>query len=213
MDTVVGVMKDFKFMSFREAVTPVFIAIDQRYINNFPNYSVLLSKGNISSQLSEMEKVWKSVMPGEYPMEFEFINDRLNVMYAKDEQLGKAISAFSIVAFILVVLGILGQVFQICINKIKEIGIRKVNGATLLDIFKIINYRFVIWLLAAFIIASPMAYKLMQKWLENFAYKTNLDWWVFASTGLATLAFVVTIVTLQSWNTATRNPVEALRYE
>ncbi len=211
--TVVGVMKDFKFMSFREAVAPVFIAIDQRYINNFPNYSVRLSKGNISSQLSEMEKVWKSVMPGEYPMEFEFINDRLNVMYAKDEQLGKAISAFSIVAFILVVLGILGQVFQICINKIKEIGIRKVNGATLLDIFKIINYRFVIWLLAAFIIASPMAYKLMQKWLENFAYKTNLDWWVFASTGLATLAFVVTIVTLQSWNTATRNPVEALRYE
>ena len=98
--TVVGVMKDFKFMSFREAVTPVFIAIDQRYINNFPNYSVLLSKGNISSQLSEMEKVWKSVMPGEYPMEFEFINDRLNVMYAKDEQLGKAISAFSIGAFI-----------------------------------------------------------------------------------------------------------------
>ena len=211
--TVVGVMKDFKFMSFREAVTPVIIAIDQRYINNFPNYSVRLSKGNISSQLSEMKKVWKSVMPEEYSMEFEFIDDRLNVMYAKDEQLGKAISSFSIIAFILVMLGILGQVFQTCINKTQEIGIRKVNGATLLDIFKIINYRFIIWIFAAFIIASPIAYKLMQKWLENFAYKTSLDWWVFALTGLGTFAFVVTIVTLQSWNTATRNPVEALRYE
>ena len=211
--TIVGVMKDFKFMSFREAVTPVIIAIDQQYINNFPNYSIRLSKGNISSQLSEIENVWKSVVPEEYPMEFEFIDDRLNVMYAKDEQLGKAISSFSIIAFILVMLGILGQVFQICITKTKEIGIRKVNGATLLDIFKIINYRFIIWVLVAFIIASPIAYNLMQKWLENFAYKTTLDWWVFALAGVGTFAFVVTIVTLQSWDTARRNPVEALRNE
>jgi putative ABC transport system permease protein len=211
--TIVGVMKDFKFMSFREAITPVVVAIDHRYINNFPNYSIRLSKGNISSQLSELKKVWKSVMPEEYPMEFEFIDDRLNVMYAKDEQLGKAISTFSIIAFILVMLGILGQVFQICINKTKEISIRKVNGAKLLDIFKIINYRFVVWVLAAFIIASPIAYKLMQKWLENFAYKTTLDWWVFILAGVGTFAFVVIIVTLQSWNTARRNPIEALRYE
>ncbi len=211
--TIVGVMKDFKFMSFREAVTPVIIAIDHRYINNFPNYSIRLSNGNISSQLSAIKKVWKSVMPEEYTMEFEFIDDRLNVMYAKDEQLGKAISSFSVTAFILVLLGILGQVFQICINKTKEIGIRKVNGATLLDIFKIINYRFVIWVLTAFIIASPIACKLMQKWLENFAYKTTLDWWVFALAGVGTFAFAVTIVTLQSWNTARRNPMEALRYE
>lgn len=211
--TIVGVMKDFKFMSFRETITPVIIAIDQTYINNFPNYSVRLSEGNISSQLSEMEKVWKSVIPDEYPMEFEFIDDRLNVMYAKDEQLGKAISAFSIVAFILVMLGILGQVFQICLNKTKEIGIRKVNGAKLLDIFKIINYRFVVWVLVAFIMALPIAYKLMQKWLENFAYKTTLDWWVFALAGVGTFTFVVTIVTLHSWNTARRNPIEALRYE
>jgi putative ABC transport system permease protein len=211
--TIVGVIKDFKFMSFREAITPVVVAIDHRYINNFPNYSIRLSKGNISSQLSELKKVWKSVMPEEYPMEFEFIDDRLNVMYAKDEQLGKAISAFSIIAFILVMLGILGQVFQICINKSKEIGIRKVNGAKLLDIFKIINYRFAVWVLVAFIIASPIAYKLMQKWLENFAYKTTLDWWVFTLAGVGTFAFVVTIVTVQSWNTARRNPIEALRYE
>ena len=211
--TIAGVMKDFKFMSFREAITPVVVAIDHRYINNFPNYSIRLSKGNISSQLSELKKVWKSVMPEEYPMEFEFIDDRLNVMYAKDEQLGKAISSFSIIAFILVMLGILGQVFQICINKTKEIGIRKVNGAKLLDIFKIINYRFVVWVLTAFIIASPIAYKLMQKWLENFAYKTTLDWWVFILAGVGTFAFVVTIVLLQSWNTARRNPIEALRYE
>ena len=211
--TIVGVIKDFKFMSFREAVSPVIIAIDHQYINNFPNYSIRLSEGNISTQLSEMEKIWKSVVPEEYPMEFEFFDDRLNVMYAKDEQLGKAVSAFSIIAFILMLLGVLGQVFQTCINKIREIGIRKVNGATLLDIFKIINYRFIIWVFVAFIIASPIAYKLMQKWLESFAYKTSLDWWVFALTGLVTFAFVVIIVTLQSWNTAKRNPVEALRYE
>jgi putative ABC transport system permease protein len=152
-------------------------------------------------------------MPEEYSMEFEFIDDRLNVMYVKDEQLGKAISSFSIIAFILVMLGILGQVFQICISKAKEIGIRKVNGATLLDIFKIINYRFVVWVLAAFLIATPIAFILMQKWLENFAYKTTLDWWVFALAGVGTFVFVVTIVTLQSWNTTMRNPIEALRYE
>jgi putative ABC transport system permease protein len=211
--TVVGIMKDFKFMSFREAITPVIIAIDKRYINNFPNFSVRLSKGNIASQLSEIEKVWKSVMPAEYQMEFEFIDDRLNVMYAKDEQLGKAISVFSIVALILMMLGIIGQVFQICINKTKEIGIRKVNGAKLVDIFKIVNYRFVVWVSLAFILASPIAYKLMQKWLENFAYKTTLDWWVFVLAGVGTFIFVVTIVILQSWNTARKNPIVSLRYE
>jgi putative ABC transport system permease protein len=211
--TVAGVMKDFKFMSFRESVTPVIIVIDQTYINNLPNYSVRLSAGNLSFQLSEMKKAWKTVMPDEYPMEFEFIDDRFKVMYAKDEQLGEAISSFSTVAFILVMLGILGQVSQICNNKTKEIGIRKVNGARLTDVLKIINKRFVIWVLAALITASPIAFLLMKKWLENFAYKTTLDWWVFVLAGALTFTFVVTIVTLQSWSTVRKNPVDALRYE
>ncbi len=211
--TIVGVMKDFRFMSFREAVTPVVVAIDHRYINNLPNYSIRLSSGNLSSQLSEMKRVWKSVVPDEYPMEFEFIDDRLRVMYAKDEKLGKAISSFTIIAFILVMLGILGQVFQICTNKIKEIGIRKVNGAKVAEVLAMLNKDFVKWVAIAFVIACPIAYYAMNKWLENFAYKTTLSWWIFALAGVLALGIALLTVSWQSWRAATRNPVEALRYE
>ncbi len=212
---ITGVVKDFKFSTTHTLTKPTSIVFDERIFNESPErlfLSIRLSKGILSEQIAQLRKTWNSIIT-DRPMEITFLDEQLNAMYAKDEQLGKAISAFSIVALILVMLGILGQVFQIGINKTKEIGIRKVNGATLLDIFRIINYRFVIWVLAAFIIASPVAYKLMQRWLESFAYKTTLDWWVFALTGLGTFSFVVTIVTLQSWNIATRNPVDALRYE
>ncbi len=211
---ITGVVKDFKFSTAHTLTKPTSVIFDERIFETPENFylSIRLSDGILSDQIAQLKKIWGTVIT-DRPMELTFLDEQLNAMYAKDGQLGKAISSFSIVAFILVMLGILGQVFQICVNKTKEIGIRKVNGATLLNIFKIINYRFVTWVLTAFIIASPIAYKLMQKWLGNFAYKTTLDWWVFALAGVGAFVFVLTIVTLQSWNTARQNPVEALRHE
>ena len=100
-----------------------------------------------------------------------------------------------------------------CIKRIKEIGIRKVNGAKVSEILITLNQDFVKWVAIAFVIASPIAYYAMNKWLENFAYKTTLSWWIFALAGALALGIALLTVSWQSWRAATRNPVEALRYE
>jgi putative ABC transport system permease protein len=98
-------------------------------------------------------------------------------------------------------------------RRIKEIGIRKVNGAKVSEILVMLNMDFLKWVVIAFIIATPVVYYVMLKWLQNFAYKTNLSWWIFALAGLMALGVALLTVSWQSWRAATRNPVEALRYE
>jgi putative ABC transport system permease protein len=98
-------------------------------------------------------------------------------------------------------------------KRTKEIGIRKVNGAKVSEILAMLNKDFIKWVAIAFIIATPIAYYAMNKWLENFAYKTNLSWWIFALAGLLALGIALLTVSWQSWRAATRNPVEVLRYE
>jgi putative ABC transport system permease protein len=99
------------------------------------------------------------------------------------------------------------------LNRVKEIGIRKINGARISEVMILLNRDFIIWAAIAFVIATPIAWYAMHKWLENFAYKTNLSWWIFALAGLLALGIALLAVSWQSWRAATRNPVEALRYE
>ena len=134
-------------------------------------------------------------------------------MYQKEERLAKSITFFSLVAIVLTCMGILGQIFMVCLNRVKEIGIRKVNGSKIWQILALLMKDFVMSILISFIIAVPIAYYIMGKWLENFAYKTTLNWWIFALAGVITLIIVILTVSWQSWKAATRNPVEALRYE
>ncbi|NOR75491.1 MAG: FtsX-like permease family protein, partial [Draconibacterium sp.] len=98
-------------------------------------------------------------------------------------------------------------------NRTKEIGIRKVNGAKTSELLSMLNKDFIKWVVIAFVIACPIAYYAMNKWLENFAYQTTLSWWIFALAGLLALGIALLTVSWQSWEAATRNPVEALRYE
>jgi len=107
----------------------------------------------------------------------------------------------------------LGMIVFTIQQRIKEIGIRKVNGARIIEILTMLNKDFIKWVSIAFIIATPIAWYEMNKWLENFAYKTSLSWWIFALAGLLALGIALFTVSWQSWRAATRNPVEALRYE
>ncbi|MEI6138126.1 MAG: FtsX-like permease family protein, partial [Mariniphaga sp.] len=128
----------------------------------------------------------------------------------------KAMNLFLIFASVnifLCVLGILGLSLSMNENRIKEIGIRKVNGATVTEILTLLNSDFVKWVAIAFVVAAPIAWYAMFKWLENFAYKTNLSWWIFALSALIALVITLITVSWQSWKAAVRNPVEALRYE
>ena len=100
-----------------------------------------------------------------------------------------------------------------CLKRTKEIGVRKVNGAKISEILNLLNYEFIKWVAIAFVVATPIACYAMNKWLENFAYKTTLSWWIFALAGVLALGIALLTVSWQSWRAATRNPVEALRYE
>ena len=207
---VVGIIKDFKFESFHSTVEPLALLFDGASNGNV--LSVRLSPGNTGQQLNQIEEIWKTISPYE-PMNLMFYDNFFQSMYAKEEKLASSITFFSLIAVVLTCMGILGQIFMICLNRLKEIGIRKINGAKVSEILTLLNSDFIKWVAIAFVIATPIAYYAMNKWLENFAYKTGLSWWIFALAGLLALGIALLTVSWQSWRAATRNPVEALRYE
>ena len=180
--------------------------------DDLEDISIHLTPGNLSQQIDQLENTWKSFIPDE-PMNFSFYDEQFNAMYQKDERLGKAIGIASIIALVLTFMGILGQAFQISMNRTKEIGIRKVNGARVSDILAYMNKEFLIWVAVSLILAVPLSMYLINKWLEDFAYKTEIGWLTYFASGLIMLVTVISTVTLQSWKAATRNPVEALRHE
>ena len=207
---VIGEVNNFNVESLHSALTPVALMYEPD--REFNTLSLRLMPGNVGQQIAEIRKVWKSMLPDD-PMEFTFYNDQFQAMYSKEEKLAQSITFFAVIAIVLTCMGILGQIFLISLNRTKEIGVRKVNGAKISEILVLLNKDFVIWVFVAFVIATPIAYYAMNKWLENFAYKTEMSWWIFALAGLLALGIALLTVSWQSWRAATRNPVEALRYE
>ncbi len=206
---VIGIVNEFQYNSMHSLIGPVAFMYSDRY---YSALNVRLLPDNFGEQLSQMEKAWKQAGI-EQPFQFQFYNDYYNKLYKKEELEAKALSLFSIVAFIITCLGLLAQIIQVTERRVKEIGIRKINGATVVEVIQLLNREFVIAVVVSFVIAAPVAYYLIQQWLTRFAYKTALSWWVFALAGLAALLITLVTVSWQSWRAATRNPVEALRYE
>jgi putative ABC transport system permease protein len=205
--TIIGVVKDFNFASLHQAVQPLVM----KYGNN-RDLSVRFTDGGITSGMSHIKKTWES-MTSNVPFEYYFYDSWFDSQYKKEEQLSYACTIFSIIAIIITCLGLWGQIIYISTRKTKEIGIRKVNGARVSEVLAMLNRDFMKWVAIAFVVATPIAYYAMNKWLENFAYKTPLSWWIFALAGLLALGIALLTVSFQSWKAATRNPVEALRYE
>jgi putative ABC transport system permease protein len=141
------------------------------------------------------------------------LDERLGTLYADVQQTVKILFIFTGISILISVLGLFGITFLLLNSRVKEIGIRKVNGAKISEILTMLNKDFVKWVAIAFVIATPIAYYAMNKWLESFAYKTELSWWIFALAGLLAMGIALLTVSFQSWKAATRNPVEALRYE
>jgi putative ABC transport system permease protein len=134
-------------------------------------------------------------------------------LYKKDEQMGKAIMYFSLIAIAIAVLGIFSLSLLICQKRLKELGIHKINGAKLWDLLLLLNRNFLIILAVSFAIASPIAWYSMSNWLERFAYKTNIGLGIYLVSGILVSLVTIVVVSWQSWRFAKVNPVEALRYE
>ena len=206
---VIGVLNDIQYHSMHSPIAPIaFFYVDYYY----SELNVQLLPGNFFHQKEQMEEVWKKIGYDE-PFRFQFYSDYHHQLYQKEEREAQALTIFSIVAFVITCIGLLGQVMQTSERRVKEIGIRKINGATTRQVVLMLIRSFAIWVGIAFVIATPIAYYAMSRWLENFAYKTALSWWIFALAGLLSLLVALLTVSWQSWRAAIRNPVEALRYE
>ena len=206
---VVGIVKDFNYKSLHNKIEPLVIIYLPRQ-GQFVNLK--LSGSDVSPTLKKVCSVWNELAPG-FPFSYHFLDQDFDQLYRKDDQMAKAITLFSLIAIAIAALGILGLSIFMGESRIKEIGVRKVNGATIAEVMTLLNRDFVKWVAIAFIIATPIAWYAMHKWLEGFAYKTNLSWWIFALAGLLALGIALLTVSWQSWKAATRNPVEAMRYE
>jgi putative ABC transport system permease protein len=207
--TVVGVIKDYHIVSVRQAIEPLLIS------NSPEGYEVLVIKtvrGSTAETLDTIEKKWKEIAPGT-PFEFNFLGDRFNSQYDSEERLSLIFSYFSLLAIFIACLGLFGMAAHAVEQRTKEIGVRKVLGASQTNILKILNKKFVrLWIFAS-LIAWPLAYLFAKRWLQEFAYRTSLSVWIFAGATLLVLVVGILTVSCQSFKAAWANPVESLRYE
>ncbi len=211
--SIVGVVKDFHIQSLHHQIGPIVIFNALENKTGIASIRFFASNSReVAGYLEFLKNSWTNLSP-EQPFEYEFLDQRLKNMYEKDKRLMKAFSSFSILSILIACLGLFGLISFISETKIKEIGIRKAHGARISEVLLMLNQDFVKWVTIAFVIATPIAYYAMSKWLENLANKTELSWWIFALAGLLALGIALLTVSWQSWRAATRNPVEALRYE
>ncbi len=173
---------------------------------------VKVSPANMTQTLRFIEKTVTSLNP-DFPYWHHFLDDDFARLYSSERTLRSQMAFFSFLAILISCMGLWGIMVFVVKQRVKEIGIRKVNGAKISEILAMLNKDFIKWVTIAFIIAIPIAYYAMNKWLENFAYRTSLSWWTFALSGLLALGIALLTVSFQSWKAATKNPVESLRYE
>ncbi|MDA3930736.1 MAG: ABC transporter permease [Prolixibacteraceae bacterium] len=207
---IIGVVKDFHLSNIKKKVGPmVLFKRDRLWLINFV---IAYNKDMRQEALADIQQVWTEMFPA-YPLNYDHVSSMYNKVYKTELLQSKMLSIFTFISLFICSMGLLGLSLLVSQQKIKEIGIRKVNGAKISEIMTLLNKDIIKWVAIAFVIATPLAYFAMHKWLENFAYKTELSWWVFALAGVLALVIALLTVSFQSWKAATRNPVEALRYE
>ncbi len=208
---IVGVVYNFNFQSMRREIVPIRIRKSDRFLRGFD--VVIRYRHEMANEAIEyFTKVFNERYKG-YKTEIVFHEDKIEELYKNELFEAKILVLGIALAVFIAVMGILGITLFAVRQQVKEIGIRKINGAKVSDILSMLNFNLLKWVVIAFVIATPIAYYAMHKWLENFAYKTELSWWIFALAGLLALGIALLTVSWQSWKAATRNPVEALRYE
>jgi putative ABC transport system permease protein len=206
---IVGVVKDFHFRSLHFPIEPLVMSNNPEAIGTM---NVRIAPGSINETLNFIRNTYMRNRENR-EFSYRFFDDLLNEKYQGETRLKNITVAFALLAIVISILGILGMAIFSIDRRTKEIGIRRVTGAKSSEILILLNKEFMLWVIVAFIIASPVAWYAMNKWLHNFVYKTEFSWWIFLLSGI--LAFGIALITVnwQSWRAATRNPVEALRYE
>lgn len=206
---VVGVIENFNYNSLRREVEPLALLLDPEYIRAI---SVRIQPGNFERTLSFIHEKWQNSFPGEQ-FEFSFLDYRINQLYASEKKMQKIFVIFSALSILVACLGLLGLVSFTSEVRTKEIGIRKALGASAASVIMLLSKEFIKWIVLANVIAWPLAWFMMNKWLQNFAYRTNIGWIVFVLAGSVTMLIATFTFIFQTIKTALAKPVDSLRYE
>ena len=210
---VIGVVDDFNFFPLDRKIEPLAIELVGSHLNEWVAryFSIKISSSDIEGTLFFIEKKWKQ--NSQYPLQLQFFDERLNSIYKPEQNLGQLFNLFAFIAVLIGCMGLYGLTSFSIEQRLKEIGIRKVLGSSISQIIQMLTKETVGCILIANIVAFPIAYYLMNKWLQDFAYRIDLSWWIFvASSGIA-LVMALTTVSFQAIKAAIANPVESLKYE
>jgi ABC-type antimicrobial peptide transport system permease subunit len=206
---VVGVLKDFNDRSLRQSLSPLLIATN---VTMYRQASIKLSTTNIAYTMQSIKKIWQQTFP-DYVYEYRFLDDKIAGFYKQESQLSELYKIFAAIAIFLSCLGLYGLASFMAVQRIKEVGIRKVLGATAGNIVYLFSKEFITLIAVAFAIATPVAWYFMHQWLQNYAYRINISWWLFAASGALAIVIALITVSFQAIKAAIANPVKSLKTE
>ena len=207
---IIGVMKNFHFHSMRDKIEPLAISVAYP---QFLNYIILRIKpGPVQQTLDKLTNTWKGVMP-DHPFDFHFLDAEYESMYRAETRMGSLLKYFAIMAILIACLGLFGLASFMAENRTKEIGVRKALGSNGQQIVLLLSREFSMLVSVAILIAIPASWFYLHRWLQDYAYRTGLDWWIFALA--AFIAFIIALLTVsyQAIRAARTNPSDSLRYE
>ena len=207
---IIGVAKDFNFNSLHHRVNTLALVIHTDW--GFSEMSIKLNGSNIQSSLNHLESIWLELIP-DYPLEYSFLEDHMNDLYKSDQQMSAVISIIAFLSIFIGCMGLFGLSALATERRMKEIGVRKVLGANIGNLFLTLSKHFAILIVISFAIAAPVTYLSLSQWLENFAFRTELSLSLFSIAGLAALVIALLTISYHIIKAARINPIESLRYE
>jgi len=207
---IIGVAKDFNYSTLTIPVSPAVYIVRN---DGFSIMSIRLAKGGVvTKQLATIEQVWKKYVT-DYPFSYSFVADDLARQYINQDRLASLFGTFSILAIVIACMGLFGLSILIARQRTKEIGIRKVLGASTANITRLLSQDFMQLVMVALLIAVPVSWYLMNQWLQDFAYRINVEWWMFVTAGITAMIIAFFTISFQSVKAALNNPVKSLRTE
>ena len=206
---VVGVLKDFNDRSLRNNLVPLLIATNATM---YRQASIKLATTNIASTMQSIKKIWEKTFPN-FVYEYKFLDDKIESFYKQENQLSSLYKIFALIAIFLSCLGLYGLVSFMAVQRIKEVGIRKALGASVGSVIYLFSKEFIILVTIGFVIASPIAWYFMDKWLQDYVYRINISWWIFLAGGISAIVIALVTVSFQAIKAALANPVKSLRTE
>ncbi len=207
--TIVGVVKDFHYMGLRKAIDPQMITLRP---NTRSAYSVKLETSDLKTTIAALRANWNQYFPND-PFNYSFLDDQFNAQYRSDQQFGEMFTLFAFLAILIACFGLVGLSAYNILQRTKELGIRKVLGASVQNVVFILSKDFLALVAIAFVIAAPVSWLIMNRWLEGYAFRIDISWWVLAVAGLAAFMIAFGTLSVQALKAAGANPVKSLRSE